>query len=69
MFKFAAVSDAPVRLILSCVYTQLVWGKRGRQVEEQEMRLGQMGWKHVGKLDQMPSWAVDKHTFRGKYVC
>ena len=32
-----------------------------------DMKLGQIKWQKVGKLTSMPDWAVDKHTFRGKY--
>ena len=63
-FKMAAIADAPVRLILSCVYTQRVYGAEAKQ--RVEIALGKINWKTVLRLDQMPAWAVDKHTFRGK---
>ena len=31
------------------------------------MKLGTVKWSDVKKIRRMPSWAVDKHTFRGKH--
>ncbi len=64
-FKLAATSGSPNRLILCAPVTQLLFGARARQVND--LTLGNFKWSGVNVLQEMPDWAVDKHTFRGKF--
>ncbi len=62
--KFASLEDAPVRLIL---FTALAKRLHGEHCHE-GMDIDDVDWENVSPLSQMPDWAIDKHTFRGKNV-
>jgi len=65
MFDFAALPDANVRLILFSIYAQLAWGGEAKQLKH-PLVLGQMRIAAATPLNDMPKWAVDKHTYRGR---
>lgn len=63
-YKLASIPDSPVRLILFSVVTHLLFQHEVKS--EDTIQLGNTDWKSVKVLQDMPDWAVDKHTFRGK---
>lgn len=64
-YKLASQTDAPVRLILFSVVTHRIYSHEVTSAGK--ISLGNINWSAVGPLKVMPSWAVDKHTFRGKF--
>ena len=65
--KFSAIPDVPQGLILFTVLSNLMYVDTVKEAYIDCSNLGQVDWKGVKKLDTMPDWAVDKHTFRGKF--
>lgn len=55
---------ANMRLILFSVLSQLMFRQQVKMVTD--LSVGKISWKTVPKLETMPHWAVDKHTFRGR---
>ena len=68
-YKFAAIEDTPQGLILFCTLSQCIF--RDKVSKHTLPDMSQVGssvsWGAVPKLDHMPLWAVDKHTFRGRF--
>lgn len=65
-FNLATVPDVCLRLVLCSVLTQMLFRDRVRPIEG-GIKSREIRWNEVERLTQMPHWAVDKHTFRGKY--
>ncbi len=61
----ATIPDPPIRLILCSAVVHYLYSDRIRHVDV--IQLGNLDWAGVPMLNRMPSWAVDKHTFRGKF--
>ena len=61
----SCIPEAPPRLVLCNALAQHLYKDQVRVVDD--VGLDKVSWKDVAKLDSMPSWAVDKHTFRGKF--
>ncbi len=61
--KFSFVKQAPTRLILFSAVARLCCADR---LPSNLMRDAKRDWTDVSPLTEMPSWAVDKHTHRGK---
>ncbi len=63
--KFSLIKDAPARLIL---FTAVA-----RKVMDNPLTVPSpvphacLQWHDIGPLTDMPEWAVDKHTFRGRH--
>ena len=64
------VPQAPMRLILFSVVAHLIFldiiVNNNRSKHEDDLACS-VEWDSVGKIKEMPSWAIDKHTFRGKF--
>ena len=61
-YSFATIPDVTVRLILYAPLARLMFGPS----KDLDM-LCDTEWEDVKTLTHMPDWAVDKHTFRGKF--
>ena len=67
-YHFAAMTDTPQGLILFCTLSQMMFkDKVMSHVKPDVSTVGAVQWATIPKLEHMPSWAVDKHTFRGKF--
>lgn len=66
-FRFAIIPEVPQGLILFSVLSQKIYKNTILEKPVPELGLQSDFWKDVGVLDRMPDWAVDKHTFRGKF--
>ena len=67
-YKCAGIEDTPNGLILFCTLSQSIFrDKVSKNALPEIPQVGSVDWENVSKLNHMPSWAVDKHTFRGKF--
>ena len=67
-YNFAAIEDTPQGLILFCILSVTMFKNKVLTCAIPDIsKIGQIDWKSVPKLDHMPEWAVDKHTYRGKF--
>ena len=67
-FRCASIEDTPTGLILFCTLSQCIFGDKVSNHALPEIpQVSSVNWESVPTLDHMPSWAVDKHTFRGKF--
>jgi hypothetical protein len=60
------VPKAPVRLILFSVVSHMIFLDNIMKATEEDVSC-LVNWESVGKIREMPMWATDKHTFRGKF--
>jgi hypothetical protein len=58
------VPKAPLRLILFSVVSHMIFFDN---IITQDDVSCPVDWNSVGKIQQMPMWATDKHTYRGKF--
>jgi hypothetical protein len=63
------VPQAPMRLILFSVVAHLIFLEviLKDNITKKEDLGHLVEWDSVGKIKEMPLWAIDKHTFRGKF--
>ena len=66
-FRFITIPDTAQGLIMFTVLTQIIHKDIVLKTRVPDTTVGNLDWKHVGKLDSMPEWATDKHTYRGKF--
>jgi hypothetical protein len=59
------IPNTPMRLMLFSVVAHLLFSHQIPTAATDLVDL--LDWKSVGLLKQMPMWATDKHTYRGKY--
>jgi hypothetical protein len=59
------IPNTPMRLMLFSVVAHLLFPDQILTTATDLVDL--LDWKSVGLLKQMPMWATDKHTYRGKY--
>ena len=65
--KFARAADAPTRLILFTAVARKLFPKETSSPEmKTKIRPQPVEWDRVEDLSEMPDWAVDKHTYRGR---
>jgi hypothetical protein len=60
------VPKAPMRLILFSVVAHMIFLDNIMKATEEDIKC-LVNWESVGKIKEMPMWATDKHTFRGKF--
>jgi len=60
----ATIKEAPLRLIMSAAVMHYIHRDTVRHYSN--LKVGEIKWSQVRKIDSLPDWAVDKHTFRGK---
>ena len=65
-YAFCTLPEAPVRLILFTVLIQRMYKDKSINEVGNNTESDKIKWSEVGVLSSMPSWAVDKHTYRGK---
>ena len=63
-FQLVSIPNVCVRLVLFSAVTQLMYANI---VEDTLLASEPVCWPIIPQLNTMPQWAVDKHTFRGKY--
>ena len=66
-FRFMIIPDVPDGLILFSTLAQKMYKATILEKPKPDIELKADFWKDVGVLDAMPDWAVDKHTYRGKF--
>jgi hypothetical protein len=66
-FRFITIPDTAKGLIMFNVLTQLIHKDLVLKKQVPDTAVGKWDWNDVGKLEAMPEWAVDKHTYRGKF--
>ena len=64
-FDLLGIPDICVRLVLFTIVAHVQFKDDVKNVDLSNVRKTE--WENVEKLTHMPSWAVDKHTFRGKF--
>ena len=63
-FKLASIPGVCIRLVMFSAVTQLIHSGDVKKVHD--MTLGHIEWVNVSPLTNIPDWAVDKHTHRGR---
>lgn len=66
-FRFASIPGTPQGLILFTALVQLMYQPKVLDAAIPEIEVGSVKWNEVQALECMPGWAVDKHTYRGKF--
>ncbi|KAL4231191.1 hypothetical protein ACF0H5_008773 [Mactra antiquata] len=66
-YKFASLPKVQVGLITITVLSQLMYKDLIQSKPIPDMKTAEVNWEKIGMIETMPHWAVDKHTYRGKY--
>lgn len=66
-FRFTTVPEAPQGLIMFSALSQKIYQNTIIERSLPELKHDVTFWTKVGVLPSMPDWAVDKHTYRGKF--
>lgn len=65
--RFSTIPNAPQGLIMFSALAQKIFKTNVVNKPMPDMKLEPGFWVDVGVLETMPDWAVDKHTYRGKF--
>lgn len=66
-FRFSLIPDTRQGLIMFTVLSHLKYKDTVLNHPVTDTTVHKVDWRQIRKLDVMPDWAVDKHTYRGKF--
>lgn len=64
-FKLLSIPKCCVRLVLFSVTARLQFEDNIKPIHNESFQ--EIAWNEVSKLTVIPTWAIDKHTYRGRF--